>query len=364
MKRVRISNQKVGLVYRNGDFHNVLFSGKHWLGFNDTIRLFDRLHIYDALADMEIVVQHAEFKANIEQVIIHENEIGLVYARENFRTVLTSGNYFLFKGVYEFKIEKYDLNSVNEITDIDQSILRNNEVAEHVKSFKVESFEAGLLFRDGKFINELSSGHYSYWCGAHALEVMKVDLRTNQLELSGQELLTKDKAAIRVNFQLEYKVVNSQKALLENVNFTKQLYSAGQLALREIIGVLSLDELLESKEKVNDFVLNSLQSKSKDLGVIVSLSGIRDIILPGEMKEIMNQVLIAEKQAQANAIVRREETAATRNLLNTAKLMEDNALLLKLKEMEYVEKIADKIGEIKLSNGGALMDQLTQVLAR
>jgi regulator of protease activity HflC (stomatin/prohibitin superfamily) len=83
--------------------------------------------------------------------------------------------------------------------------------------------------------------------------------------------------------------------------------------------------------------------------------------LPGEVKEIMNQVLVAEKKAQANIIMRREETASTRSLLNTAKLMEDNQMLLKLKEMEYVEKIADKINSISLSGNGVLIDQLRQI---
>ena len=184
------------------------------------------------------------------------------------------------------------------------------------------------------------------------------------MELSSQELLTKDKAAVRMNFQLEYLVVEVQKSLLENSNFSKQLYTTGQLAMREIVGSMTLDELLDSKESVGEFVLKSLKDKSGKLGVQVVQAGIRDIILPGEVKEIMNQVLIAEKKAQANAIARREETASTRNMLNTAKLMEDNAVLLKLKEMEYVEKIADKIGEIKLSSGGAIVDQLAQILTR
>jgi regulator of protease activity HflC (stomatin/prohibitin superfamily) len=191
---------------------------------------------------------------------------------------------------------------------------------------------------------------------------MKVDIRTSQMELSGQELLTKDKAAVRMNFQLEYRVIDVQKALLDNTNFSKQLYTTGQLAMREIVGTLTLDELLESKEKVGDFVMNSLKVNSTKLGIEVSQAGIRDIILPGEVKDIMNQVLIAEKKAQANAITRREETASTRTMLNTAKLMEDNSVLLKLKEMEYIEKIAGKIGEIKLSNGGTLANQLSQIL--
>jgi len=79
------------------------------------------------------------------------------------------------------------------------------------------------------------------------------------------------------------------------------------------------------------------------------------------VKEIMNQVLVAQKKAEANVIMRREETASTRSLLNTAKLMEENSMLFKLKEMEYVEKIADKINSISLSGGNQVIDQLKEI---
>lgn len=75
----------------------------------------------------------------------------------------------------------------------------------------------------------------------------------------------------------------------------------------------------------------------------------------------MNQVLVAQKKAEANVIMRREETASTRSLLNTAKLMEENSMLFKLKEMEYVEKIADKINSISLSGGNLIVDQLKDI---
>lgn len=75
----------------------------------------------------------------------------------------------------------------------------------------------------------------------------------------------------------------------------------------------------------------------------------------------MNQVLVAEKRAQANIITRREETASTRSLLNTAKLLEENAMLFRLKEMEYVEEIAEKINNISVSGNGQIVDQLKQL---
>lgn len=153
------------------------------------------------------------------------------------------------------------------------------------------------------------------------------------------------------------------KALTENQDYKKQLHVTLQLALREYVGTLTLDEILERKEEVADFIMGSVREKSVDYGIELSDGGIRDIILPGEVKEIMNQVLVAQKRAQANIITRREETASTRSLLNTAKLMEDNTMLFKLKEMEYVEKIADKINTISLSGGGQVVDQLKEIFS-
>ena len=89
--------------------------------------------------------------------------------------------------------------------------------------------------------------------------------------------------------------------------------------------------------------------------------GIKDIILPGEIRTIMNTVLIAEKQAQANVITRREEVASTRSLLNTARLMEENKILYRLKEMEYLEKICEKVGSISLSGGNGILGQLAEL---
>jgi regulator of protease activity HflC (stomatin/prohibitin superfamily) len=79
--------------------------------------------------------------------------------------------------------------------------------------------------------------------------------------------------------------------------------------------------------------------------------GIKDLILPGEMKEILNQVVQAEKAAQANVIRRREETSATRSLLNTAKLMEGSPVLLRLKELETLEKVTEKIDKLTVFGG-------------
>jgi len=168
-----------------------------------------------------------------------------------------------------------------------------------------------------------------------------------------------------VHYQLKAEKIelDIEKAILDSKDYQKQLYVALQLALRSYVGTYTLDELLERKAEVAKAVFEDTKTAAAKLGVKVLSCGIKDIILPGEMKDIMNQVLVAQKKAQANVIMRREETASTRSLLNTAKLMEDNEMLYKLKEMEYVEKIAEKIGEITVAGNGSMVKQLKEIFS-
>ena len=113
---------------------------------------------------------------------------------------------------------------------------------------------------------------------------------------------------------------------------------------------------------MSKFVFEKLKSRENDFFVNIVDAGVKDIILPGEIRDIMNTVLVAEKRAQANVITRREEVASTRSLLNTAKLMDENKTLYKLKELEYVERICENVGSISLNGNSNILAQLTQVL--
>jgi regulator of protease activity HflC (stomatin/prohibitin superfamily) len=165
-----------------------------------------------------------------------------------------------------------------------------------------------------------------------------------------------------MNFILNYKIVDTLKAALDFSNFEEQLYLVIQLALREYISTSTLDELLAEKHEVGKIILDIIKPKEKDFGSIFQDAGIKDIILPGEIRDILNTILIAEKKAMANVITRREETASTRSLLNTAKLMEENSTLYKLKELEYLDHIFEKVGSISLSSNGSMLEQLTEIL--
>jgi regulator of protease activity HflC (stomatin/prohibitin superfamily) len=129
------------------------------------------------------------------------------------------------------------------------------------------------------------------------------------------------------------------------------LYKELQFALRAAVGTRTLDEILEDKRLIDDVVGSEIRRRVAGCGLEVESVGVKDIILPGEMKAILTKVVETEKAAQANVIRRREETAATRSLLNTAKMMEDNPTALRLKELETLEKVTEKIDKISVFGG-------------
>lgn len=358
MKRIRINAGKIGLVFKGGDYKRVITEGIHWIKPFETVVKYDMSKPFYPSIELNVLLRDERLAEHLTVVEVGDNELAIQYENGNFKVVLTPGRYAFWKGLIEYSFVKADLSKIEITEAIDLLSIKRKELVPYVRTCKVDSFENGVLFVDNKVGKILGPGEYYFWKNAKEVGVSKVDLRQLQLEVSGQEILTKDKAALRINFYTQYKVMDVAKAVVDNKDYEKQLYIFMQFALREFIGTLTLDELLENKEGISEYVLNTLKDKAEKLGVEIRGCGVRDIILPGDMKEIMNQVLIAQKQAQANVITRREETASTRSLLNTAKLMEENDMLFKLKEMEYVEKIADKIGEITVSGNGQIVDQL------
>lgn len=364
MKRVTINTNSVGLVYKKEELKNVLTAGNYWLGFGESMEVYDMSKTFIASKELDVLLLNKDFENLVTVVEVKDNEIVLVYQNNNFKQVLTAGKYAFWIGLNKYSFLTADLSKYEITEAIHKNTLEKSQLQPFIKAFKVETYETGLMIVDGKFEKVLEPGNYIYWKNSTIIQVLKTDMRQLNMEIIGQEILTKDKAQLRINFSIQYKVMDALKALLENKEFDKQLYVIIQLGLREFIGKMTFDELMENKEKISENVLNISAEKAETLGVKLLSCGVKDIILPGDIKEIMNQVLIAEKRAQANLITRREETASTRSLLNTAKLMEDNAMLYKLKEMEYVEKIAEKINNISLSGSGQIVDQLKQIFVK
>lgn len=215
----------------------------------------------------------------------------------------------------------------------------------------VEAFEAGLLFVDGELRGRLSPGRHAFWSVGRTVRVNKVDLRPQPLEVTAQEILTKDRVGIRVTLTAFARIVDPEKAALAAGDVNGTLYRLVQFAIREAVAARTLDEILAARDTIDAQVRAYVSERAAALGAEIGEIGVKDVILPGDIRELLNKVVEAERIAKANLIRRQEETAATRSLLNTSKLMENNPLLMRLKELEALEKLVEKVGRIDLHTG-------------
>jgi regulator of protease activity HflC (stomatin/prohibitin superfamily) len=189
-----------------------------------------------------------------------------------------------------------------------------------------------------------------------------VDQREQVVDVAGQEIMTADKVTLRLNAVVTFKVRDALRAVTAVEDHRQALYREAQLALRAIVGARTLEALLGEKDAVGRELDAALRTRVGEIGLEVVSLGIRDVILPGEMKDLMNKVIEAQKAAEAALISRREETAAVRSQANTARLLEQNPTLMRLREIEALEKVAEK-GRLSVMLGeGGLAARVVKVV--
>lgn len=207
-------------------------------------------------------------------------------------------------------------------------------------SHAVEQGHMGVLFEDGKYVETLAPGRYAFWKNVAKVALVPVDMRETMLDVAGQEIMTADKVTLRLNAVITYRVTDAKVAVSATDDVSQALYREAQLALRAVVGGRDLDQFLADKDAVAREMEEIIRRRVTALGLEVVSAGIRDVILPGDMKDLMNKVTEAKKAAEANLIVRREKTAAMRGQANTAKLLEGNSTLMRLRELEVLERVA------------------------
>ena len=226
--------------------------------------------------------------------------------------------------------------------------------------YVVPDGHAGMLFVDGVLANRLAPGAYAFWTAGRSVSLRNVDLRLRTHDVTGHEVLTKDRVTIRVNLSAAFRVVDAERAVSAVKDFDEALHRALSLAFRRRVGAMTLDRLLAEKGEVED--LPEVRAEMAAIGIDLREVALKDVILPGDMREILNRVVAAEKEAEANVIRRREETNATRSLLNTAKVMAEHPVMLRLKELEALESIAGKVERLTVHNGTAgLLDDIARL---
>lgn len=364
LKRFIVKKNERGLLFCEGDFVSILEPGVHQrfdLHNRLTVETFSlnaprfehRLAGYLRESEPAVVDQY------FERMDLAEHEVGLRFEDGALVELLPPGSRQLYwKGQSAQTLQRIDLTHSYRLEptllgQLGQPKLRGRNLAglDAVLLAPVPAFHVGMLKVDGVVVELLPAGQYGFWRFNRQVSVDMVDMRIQSLEISGQEILTRDKVSLRLNLAANWRYGDVLTAFASLSKPLEHLYREVQFGLRAAVGTRTLDELLENKQLIDDIVSQYLAEKLVGSGIEVSGLGVRDIILPGEMKTLMAQVVEAEKAAQANVIRRREETSATRSLLNTAKVMEDNPTALRLKELETLERVAERIDRISVFGG-------------
>ncbi len=343
VSRIKVRSFEKGLLFKDGEFVRVLDRGTHW--FIDLLfkRKVDRVSTRNPWLrspDLDMIVRSGELTNRAVVLDLKDHQRALVWLNGRFDRILPPGLHALWTGSVKVETEVVEVTELRFSRDRMETILNGANAHEFLERMVIPSGSKGLYFRDGKLVDTLEAGQHVFWKNAGKFNVYMVDFRESVADITGQEIMTADKVTLRINGVVTYKVVDEKKATGEVEDFRQSLYREAQLVLRGVIGTRELDGILGRKDEVTGELLETLQARVSQFGLKVIGYGIKDIILPGEMKELLNQVTQARKAAEASVITRREETAAMRSQANTAKILESNPLLMKLKELETLEKVA------------------------
>ena len=377
LTKATISETQRGLLFKNQQFERVLPAGVHqWRNWRGTyqVQIFsitDTLKVGVADEVLNLVDLHpAAFAEQVQVWATGETEVGLVYqdhVLKDIKPPAQRGGYW--RTQRQIEVRKLDISEhfklpkalASHLLAAKEPQLRNAALNALVMATIPEG-HTGFLEVDGEQREVLAAGTHVWWQFNHTLKVSQLDCRLQNMEVNGQEILTKDRVSLRVNLSAMWQIVNPQQVKASLADHKDYLYRELQLALRAVVSTQTLDELLVDKNLLNQTIQQMVAEKAAEYGIQLKTVGARDIVLPGEMKAILAQVVEAKKKAEANLIRRSEETQETRSLHNTAKVMEGNPVLLRLKELDVLEKITARINTLNVYGGlDGVMNDLVKI---
>ncbi len=366
MKTLTVKDGERALLTRNGRLERVLEPGRH--------RLFDlrrqlTVEIFNVVRTEFPAERYAVLKAArpdlaaelFEAIETKADEIAIVSLDGRPVHLMTPWQVRVYwKVATSVDVERIDVASDISVTARHLAMIERNRPT-IVTEAVVENPEAGLLYVEGRLLERLAPGRHAFWTVGRKIEVKRLDLRPQAVEITAQEMLTKDRIALRVTLTAFRRIVDPERTVATVPDVDAWLYRLVQFAIREAVAGRTLDEVLSAKAALDAELREYVRARVAESGVEVTELGVKDVILPGEIRELVNKVVEAERVAKAN-LIRRQET---RSLLNTARLMEENPLLLRLKELESLERLVEKVGRIDLHAGdGQGFDALLTKLVR
>ncbi len=358
----RILSHELGLRFRKGELYQVLQPGKHFKPPNTEDEVYDRLKVEFEHKLLEVLLQNADLRAELEVVDLSDTQRALVFKNGRLQYLLGPGRRAFWKQTDAFEVEIFDIESFRFDHKQAHQIIGNAAASKYLQAIQTRPDEKIIIYKDGQLVELFGPGTFVYWNGSGNVTFESIDLREQVLDVSGQEIMTADKVTLRVNLVISYQITDPLKSVSVVDNSSTAIYREAQLALRAAVGTRPLDKLLSDKDQVTAEVRDEIKARAEAFGVKVCSAGIRDVILPGNMKTILNQVIEAEKQAEANLIRRREETAAARSQANTARLMAENPVLRRMKELEQLQSILAGSKTTFVLGQGEISQQIRQMV--
>lgn len=183
----------------------------------------------------------------------------------------------------------------------------------------IKDTHRGLRYQDGVLVKVLGAGRYLIprhfdfgFVRRPKVEIVLVDVRERDLTIKGQEILTADKVAIRVSIIVQFRVVDPRAALHEVEEYESRLYSDVQLAARRSLASMPLEEILTNRNQLSEDILRDALEVASRYGVAILRADVKDLIFPGNLQEIMNRVLAAERMSQAQLVEARTKAEVQR----------------------------------------------------
>ena len=367
-KKIHIKRFERGLLFRRGDFVRPLDAGTYrvwiWDWLRTRIEKVSTLNTKFEHALLDVLVRDDRLREQLVVLDLTDNQRALVWKDDRLFAIVGPGRHAYWNTPARIAVEVFDITQFRFEHRKLAAILQHADATKWLDGVQVEPDQDVLLYRDGVLIDRLGEGLHVFFKGTGKVRWKAIDRREQVADVAGQEIMTSDKVTLRVNLIVTYVVSDVVRATQASADYAQALYREAQLVLRAAVGAKPLDALLADKESVGNEVRTALVPRAEQLGVTVKSVGLRDIILPGDMKTLLNQVIAASKEAEANLIRRREETAAARSQANTAKLLAENPQLQRLKELELLKDVLAGTKATFVFGAGDLSDQVRSLVAQ
>jgi len=207
-----------------------------------------------------------------------------------------------------------------------------------ISTKQINQYESGVKFLFGKYYKTLQPGWRIVLPIIQSYE--KVDMRIKAVDVPDQNAITRDNVSVNVNAVIYYRVISAEKALLEIENFRFAMMQYAQTTMRNVVGEVTLDELLSGRDKTADRIKEIVEKTSASWGLDVHNVELKDISLPADMERTIAKQAEAEREKRAVIITSEGELAASQNMAEAARVLSSTPGALHLRTLQSINDVS------------------------